>query len=409
MIRTMEADGRRSPIGNGATHPCAVGSAHPAAHGASDSGPHYLPSKIANALVRVYEALHEFALTQTQRQILACLVRNGVKQQNPADWIFMKKVTIARRLRLSEATVYRCLAALERVGLIEREDQRLTAYTLKVLGRIRLSGQAICNLGLASDQPSREMSALERVSGALDRVPATLQSGLAPVRDVNLPPQQSSSKKQSPGARPFIRVQGKAVPSELAWLVTQNNLSLSGLFHLMKRAKLAGHRLSDVVQVVQDTLSKLTGRELFAYLVALLAKRTDFTFVARQRTKEVQTAREAAQNEAARLSRVAELVSALRGVSVVRNDGTVLSVDEVSVLVIRRDGTSSSATHQRALDSLEEIARLVGEVAERDATRSAEPQPRMSEPRSSPRVFSTALDTARAILGMRTRRSTPTG
>lgn len=405
----MEADGRRSPIGNGATHPCAVDSAHPAAHGASDSGPHYLPSKIANALVRVYEALHEFALTQTQRQILACLVRNGVKQQKPADWIFMKKVTIAQRLRLSEATVYRCLAALERVGLIEREDQRPTAYTLKVLGRIRLSGKAICNLGLASDQPSCEMSALERVSGALDRVPATLQPGLAPVRDVNLPPQQSSSKKQSPGARAFIRVQGKAVPSELAWLVTQNNLSLSGLFHLMKRAKLAGHRLSDVVQVVQETLSKLSGRELFAYLVALLAKGTDFTFVARQRTKEVQTAREAAQNEAARLSRIAELVTALRGVSVVRNDGTALSVDELSVLVIRRDGTSSSATHQRALDSLEEIARLVGEAAERDATRSAEPRLQMSEPRPSPHVFSTALDTARAILGMRTRRSTPTG
>lgn len=180
----MDADGRRSPIGNGATHPCAVDSAHTAAHGASDSGPHYLPSKIANALVRVYEALHEFALTQTQRQILACLVRNGVKQQKPADWIFMKKVTIAQRLRLSEATVYRCLAALERVGLIEREDQRPTAYTLKVLGRIRLSGQAICNLGLASDQPSREMSVMEGVSDALDLGPATLQPDLAPVKDV---------------------------------------------------------------------------------------------------------------------------------------------------------------------------------------------------------------------------------
>ncbi|MGT2491346.1 helix-turn-helix domain-containing protein [Cupriavidus basilensis] len=113
--------------------------------------------------MRVYEALHEFALTQTQRQVLACLIRNGVKQQDPARWIFMKKVTIAQRLRLSEATVYRCLAALERVGLIEREDQRLTASTLKVLGRIRLSVQAIRDLGLASDHPSREMSAMERV------------------------------------------------------------------------------------------------------------------------------------------------------------------------------------------------------------------------------------------------------
>ncbi|KDP87888.1 hypothetical protein CF70_033865 [Cupriavidus sp. SK-3] len=359
--------------------------------------------------MRVYEALHEYALTQTQRQILACLVRNGVKQQDPADWIFMKKVTIAQRLRLSEATVYRCLAALERVGLIEREEQRQTGYTLKVLGRIRLSGQAIRNLGLASVHPSREMVTIERIPDVLDRVPALGLPTLAPVRDVNSPPQQSSSKKQSPGASPFIRVQGKAVPSELAWLVTQNNLSLSGLFHLMKRAKLAGHRLSDVVQVVQDALSKLSGRELFAYLAALLAKRTDFAFVARQRTEEVLIAREAAQNEAARLSRVAELATALRGVSVVRDDGTALSVDEVSVLVIRRDGTSSSATHQRALDSLEEIARLVGEAAERDARRSAEPQPQMSEPRPSPRVFSGGLDTARAILGMRTRRSAATG
>ncbi|WP_420715445.1 helix-turn-helix transcriptional regulator [Cupriavidus sp. D39] len=135
----------------------------------------------------VYEALHEFALTQTQRQVLACLIRNGVKQQDPADWIFMKKVTIAQRLRLSEATVYRCLAALEDVGLIEREEQRQTGYTLKVLGRIRLSGQAIRNLGLASAHPSREMGTIGRTPDVLDRVPGHGLPNLAPVRDVNLP------------------------------------------------------------------------------------------------------------------------------------------------------------------------------------------------------------------------------
>ncbi|WP_459570014.1 helix-turn-helix transcriptional regulator [Cupriavidus sp. 8B] len=351
----MEADGRRSPIGNGASHPCAVGSVHPAAHGASDCGPHYLPSKIANALVRVYEALHEFALTQTQRQVLACLVRNGVKQQDPAHWIFMKKVTIAQRLRLSEATVYRCLAALERVGLIEREDQRLTAYTLKVLGRIRLSGQAICNLGLASDQPSREMSVIERVSDALDRVPSTLQPDLAPARDVNLPPQQSSSKKQSPGARPFIRVQGKAVPSDLAWLVMQNGLALTGLFALMKRAKAVGHRLSNVIAVVSDALIPLKGRELFAYIQALLSKTVDYAFVAEQQATQAQAERAKAEAAAAVTAKISDLVSRLRGVQVTRADGAVLSVDEASV-VIEKAGRRAAAPHALAFDLLREMA-----------------------------------------------------
>lgn len=355
MIRTMEANGRRSPIGSATTRPEALGNSHATNHGASESGPHYLPSKIANALVRVYEALHEFALTQTQRQVLACLIRNGVKQQDPAHWIFMKKVTIAQRLRLSEATVYRCLAALERVGLIEREDQRQTAYSLKVLGRIRLSGQAIRNLGLASAQPSREMSVMERVPDALDRVPATLQPDLAPVRDVNLPPQQSSSKKQSPEAKPLIRVQGKAVPSELAWLVMQNGLSLTGLFALMKRAKAVGHRLSNVIAVVSDALIPLKGRELFAYIQALLSKTVDYAFVAEQQATQAQAERAKGEAATAVAAEISDLVSRLRGVQVTRADGAVLSVDEASV-VIEKAGCRAAAPHALALDLLREMA-----------------------------------------------------
>ncbi|MGT2455300.1 helix-turn-helix transcriptional regulator [Cupriavidus basilensis] len=394
MIRTMEADGRRSPIGNGATHPCAVGSAHPAAHGASDSGPRYLPSKIANALVRVYEALHEFALTQTQRQILACLVRNGVKQQDPADWIFMKKVTIAQRLRLSEATVYRCLAALERVGLIEREAQRLTASTLKVLGRIRLSGQAIRDLGLASDQPSREMSVMEGVSDGLEQGPATLQPDLAPVRDVNLPPQQSSSKKQSPGARPFIRVQGKTVPSDLAWLVMQNGLALTGLFALMKRAKAVGHRLSNVIAVVSDALIPLKGRELFAYLQVLLSKTVDYAFVAEQQATQAQAKRAKGEAAAAVAAEISDLVSRLRGVKVTRADGAVLSVDEASV-VIEKAGRRAAAPHALALDLLREMAAC---QANDGQSASARPCPDPLKRGRSLAVVEAQLAAARGIL-----------
>lgn len=390
----MDADGRRSPIGNGATHPCAVDSAHTAAHGASDSGPHYLPSKIANALVRVYEALHEFALTQTQRQILACLVRNGVKQQKPADWIFMKKVTIAQRLRLSEATVYRCLAALERVGLIEREDQRPTAYTLKVLGRIRLSGQAICNLGLASDQPSREMSVMEGVSDALDLGPATLQPDLAPVKDVNLPPLQSSSKKQSPRARPFIRVQGKAVPSDLAWLVMQNGLALTGLFALMKRAKAVGHRLSNVIAVVSDALAPLKGRELFAYIQALLSKTVDYAFVAEQQATQALAERAKGEAAAAVAAEISDLVSRLRGVQVTRADGAVLSVDEASV-VIEKAGCRAAAPHALALDFLREMA---ARQANDGQSASARPCPDPFKRGRSLAVMEAQLAAARGIL-----------
>ncbi|MCY0852644.1 helix-turn-helix transcriptional regulator [Cupriavidus sp. D39] len=351
----MEAGGRRSPIGSATTRPCAVGSAHPIAHGASESGPHYLPSKIANALVRVYEALHEFALTQTQRQVLACLVRNGVKQQDPVDWIFMKKVTIARRLGLSEATVYRCLAALEGAGLIEREEQRQSTYNLKALGRIRLSVQAIRNLGLASTQPSPEMGATARTPDIQNQGATRRMPDLAPVRDVNVHPQQSSSKKQSPGTSPFIRVLGKAVPSELAWLVTQNGLALTGLFALMKRAKAVGHRLSNVIAVVRDALIPLKGRELFAYIQALLSKTVDYAFVAEQQATQAQAERAKAEAAAAVTAEISDLVSRLRGVQVTRADGAVLSVDEASV-VIEKAGRRAAAPHALAFDLLREMA-----------------------------------------------------
>lgn len=351
----MEADGRRSPIGSATTRPEALGNSHATTYGASESGPHYLPCKIANALVRVYEALHAFALTQTQRQVLACLIRNGVKQQDPADWIFMKKATIAQRLRLSEATVYRCLAALEGAGLIEREEQRQSACNLKALGRIRLSVQAIWNLGLASTQTSREMVATARTIDLQDRGPTRRLPNLAPVRDVNLPPQQSSSKKQSPGASPFIRVLGKAVPSELAWLVTQNGLALTGLFALMKRAKAVGHRLSSVIAVVSDALIPLKGRELFAYIQALLSKTVDYTFVAEQQATQAQADRAKGEAAAAVAAEISDVVSRLRGVQVTRADGAVLSVDEASV-VIEKAGRRAAAPHGLALDLLREMA-----------------------------------------------------
>jgi hypothetical protein len=197
-------------------------------------------------------------------------------------------------------------------------------------------------------------------------------------------------------------VQGKAVPSDLAWLVTQNGLALTGLFALMKRAKAVGHRLSNVIAVVGDVLIRLKGKELFAYIQALLSKTVDYAFVAEQQATQAERAKgEAAAAVAAEIS---DLVSRLRGVQVTRADGAVLSVDEASE-VIEKSGRRAAAPHALALDLLREMA---ARQANDGQSAFAPPYPDSFKRGRSLTLMEAQLAAAREILlGARCRRTCP--
>ncbi|WP_159912538.1 hypothetical protein [Pantoea sp. 18069] len=76
------------------------------------------------------------------------------------------------------------------------------------------------------------------------------------------------------------------LPSDLAWLVREQGMQGTGVLQLMKLAKQAKQRLSDVVGATRQYLEKLEGRRLYAYLRALLSSDKDFAQRAQAATSE---------------------------------------------------------------------------------------------------------------------------
>ncbi|WP_249678598.1 helix-turn-helix domain-containing protein [Cupriavidus necator] len=377
-----------------------------------------LPERILRAIALVYESDGLRTLHITNRQVLATLVRFALNQKDPSALAFIKKATIAQHLGISEATVYRALGALEDAGLIERERQRRTRAQLEVVGRIGFSAKLLRCIGIASPQlqstvhvparsdESRTSACLASVSG----VNKTMQSStkkhpgsgsslridgravpmdLAPlVRDQSLKmsalflvsgvnkTMQSSTKKH-PGSGSSLRIDGRAVPMDLAPLVRDQSLKMSALFLLMRLARTAGHRLSDVVSAAGNALRPLRGRELFAYLKSLLEKPVDYGHVVRTRKLRDDGERAAEARAMQERQQVAELVEMYRGERVSAPDGSTYEVDSASIVITDANGRRSSLAHDRARAWLIELDKVSGGQA------PAVAQPAQARQRSS--------------------------
>ena len=127
----------------------------------------------------------------------------------------------------------------------------------------------------------------EAVSVAPVAAPNTVPSTASPVRmDASKSTPLKQSKENQPARpAPFVKVDGCAVPTELAWLVTRNDLSATGVLALMKFAGIRKQRLSDIVQASRKYLEGLAGRSLFAYLRKLVMQDRDFRAVVEHEAK----------------------------------------------------------------------------------------------------------------------------
>ncbi|MEM5440133.1 hypothetical protein [Paraburkholderia diazotrophica] len=319
----------------------------------SSADPNTLPGKIANALVLVYEGLKETDLSESHRRVLACLIRFGVNLNDPSRSIFIKKSSIALKIGVNEATVYRGLSALETAGIIERDDQGRKGRAVKAIATIRLTASALVRFGFFA--APRQSTGDPRAEAQRDGDPqaeARHHGDLAPVQDVNNAPKQSSLKKQ-PTREPFCKIDGKTVPSDLAWLHAQNGLSLSGIFKLMANAKKAGTKLSHVVTHCAQSLTGLSGRELFAYLSSVIAQPIDFERIAHAK-REQALAREEARAESERLEAQLCRLSAVRGRSFADPYGRTWTVEDAS-FVVRADGNTGSVPFKLAREAVAAI------------------------------------------------------
>lgn len=343
-----------------------------------------LPERILRAIALVYESDGLRALHITNRQVLATLVRFALNQQDPSALAFIKKATIAQHLGISEATVYRALSALEDAGLIERERQQRTRAQLEVVGRIGFSAKLLRCIGIASPQlqSTVHVPACPDESGASTRI--------APVSGVNKAMQSSTKKHPWPGS--FLLIDGRAVPMELAPLVRDQALKMSALFLLMRLARTAGHRLSDVVSAAGNALRPLRGRELFAYLKSLLEKPVDYGHVVRTRKLREDEERAAEARVTQERQLIAELVARYRDKRVSGPDGSTYEVDSASIVITDANGRRSSLAHDRARAWLVEMDRIAASLS---PSLSSAPQP---QSRPSWGIAQTAIEQLRGIV-----------
>lgn len=229
-----------------------------------------LPPIIQRAISRANDPSVLQDLSAPQRWVLSILLRRV--SADPSQNIFwVKRANFAKLIGASEATVYRVLSALERLGLIQRVAQKRSAEGEFTVGELRLTDSVCLLLGLTREVEGVQPTYYQRKKS--DRR-SSLQDGLYSNQENT----QFSSKKQSvPESVVKKKMSGK-IPDDLSALVTQG-LSHAQIFKLMGISTAAGKRLSDVVVVCQNQLTKLRGNGLFAYLRSLVLAEKDFRYI----------------------------------------------------------------------------------------------------------------------------------
>lgn len=142
--------------------------------------------------------------------------------------------------------------------------------------------------------------------------------------------EKTVSKKEQP-SRERVRVGRYVLPGELAW-ICKKGVNPTAVLLLMKLAKQAGQRLSDVVAATASYLDKLSGKNLFAYLRRLVTLGKDYAYLARRQGEERRQAVDLGKIEEARRMLVGQRFTS-------RRSGVIIYVDRGGMLAIEKDGT----------------------------------------------------------------------
>lgn len=231
-----------------------------------------LPTNYPYLITRACSALDESSAFRDMpdgyfRVIIRIIKKISVS--SPFSQIIASRSTLAQEAGKSVETVLRAIRWLEDRGFVEREQQ--------------------ANAGLrGSRSPLTPTRSFLEALGFFDEDRRAANKGAERAKTANQfvsktgTERSSSSCTQSSG---FVRVGKMMIPADLAWLYETHGLTPGGILKLMVIAKSVSQRLSDVVQATKHYLLRLSGRELFAYIKALLSKGRDFGRVVQEETK----------------------------------------------------------------------------------------------------------------------------
>jgi len=294
-----------------------------------------------SAIARACSALDEAALFRDLPDGYFRVLIRIVKKINLARLlapIVASRATLAKESGKSVETVHRVVKWLEERGLVQRSQ--------KARAGLRGSSSPLV-------PTSTLLDALQLINAPASPADKARQG---PNSSLTLPIHGSEKKEaEAPlantplvrTASAFVQFDSMKLPADLAWLVKDQGLKASGVLDLMKRARLAQQRLSDVVLATRHYLTGLQGRALYAYLRALLGKGRDFAQKVQSNVGEIkeQEAREHLRRKA----------QALAGRQFANRDASVhVLVDESGMLLETRQGRMAArAMCQSFLDAIE--------------------------------------------------------
>ena len=293
------------------------------------------------AIARACSALDEAALFRDLPDGYFRVLIRIIKKINLARLtapIVASRATLAKEAGKSVETVQRVVKWLEARGLVQRSQ--------KARAGLRGSSSPLV------PTPAL-LEALQLINAPASPADKARQSAGASLTA----PAPGSEKKEAatpPAAKPlanplgaFVQFGAMKLPADLAWLVKDQGLKASGVLELMKRARLAQQRLSDVVAATRQRLQGLQGRALYAYLRALLGKGRDFADKVVEKVGEL---KEQQQREYLR-----HKAEALAGRQFMNRDGSVrVLVDQSGMLIETREGRRGARPMcQSFLDAIE--------------------------------------------------------
>ena len=220
----------------------------------------FLPTIYPSGISRAICAIDEIpAFKELPDGFLRVIVRiiKKINLRSPHSPIVASRSTLAQESGKSVETVQRAIRWLEEHGLVERDQK----------ARAGLRGS------------SSPLTPTQQLLEALQHTPEAQ-------------PHLKSAKHVAPASptpaqgRDYVRVGGFTLPTDLAWMVQEGGLAASAVLLLMRIAKHAKQKLSDVIAATRQYLLPLKGRSLFSYLRKLLLKGQDFSWRATEQKNQ---------------------------------------------------------------------------------------------------------------------------
>jgi hypothetical protein len=243
------------------------------------------PGAIARACSVVDESPAFRDLPRPYLWVVMRLVKK-INLSNLSAPIVASRATIAREADTSIGTVERVIRWLEDHGMVERE-QKARAGLRGSSSPLTPTALLLDALLLTNTPPSpRDIAAQAMGSAPSPAGQSYPQDKLSsPLKTAGSISGEYNNLIENNRNGSFSRIQNLTIPSDLAWLC-RKGVRATGVLSLMRKAKAVNQRLSDVIAVARQYLEPLSGRSIYAYVVALLAKNKDYGAVRKQEAQE---------------------------------------------------------------------------------------------------------------------------